>query len=50
MKETTKKIYTVPETTCEQSLGLMGILMDSSEFAKDDGTPGEFTAPKRKVF
>lgn len=50
MKSTTKKIYTVPETASEQFLGLMGMLMDSSEFSKKDGIPGDFSAPKRKVF
>lgn len=47
-----KKVYMAPETACEQFLGLMGIMdsSDPTEFGKKDGEPGDFTAPRRKVF
>ena len=46
-----KKIYMVPETATEQFLKTMGMLMDSSEFAKKDvENPTGFHAPGRKVF
>jgi hypothetical protein len=51
MKMIDKKVYIAPETASEQFLGLMGMLMDSSEFGKTDvENPSGFHAPKREVF